>query len=134
MTFFLDTNICIYFLNGNNEHVLNNLKKHNPKDIRIPAMVKAELLLGALKSKHIKKNKTAVLTFLSPFEIVEFGDKEAIIYSEIRSDLEKRGQIIGPNDLIISSIVLSYDGTLVTNNVKEFKRIHKLKIINWSEK
>ena len=61
-------------------------------------------------------------------------NKESVIYSEIRCELEKKGKIIGPNDLIISSIVLSYGGTLVTNNVKEFERIHNLKIVNWAEK
>ena len=44
---------------------------------------------------------------------------------------EKVGEKVGPNDLLIASIVKFHDGILVTNNVKEFKRIKGLKIENW---
>ena len=57
MNFFLDTNICIYFLKGQKEEVSNNLKKLKPEQVKIPAIVKAELLLGVHKSQHSKRNK-----------------------------------------------------------------------------
>ncbi len=71
------------------------------------------------------------LRFLEPFEIIPFGDTEAEIYSEIRSELEKKGKPIGPNDLLIAASVISGNGTLITNNVNEFKRIPSLKVENW---
>jgi len=42
----------------------------------------------------------------------------------IRAQLEKTGMPIGPYDLLIAGLALSLDMTLVTNNAKEFERIH----------
>jgi tRNA(fMet)-specific endonuclease VapC len=132
LNYFLDTNICIYFLKGKNEQIERNLKKLNPNRIKIPSIVKAELLLGALKSKNPKKNQDTILDFLDPFEIIGFNDIESEIYSVIRSKLESKGLPIGPNDLIIASIVINNNGILVTNNEREFSRIQTLKIENWT--
>jgi tRNA(fMet)-specific endonuclease VapC len=52
-------------------------------------------------------------------------------YGEIRSALEKSGQIIGGNDLWIAAHALVLDVTLVTNNIREFSRIPQLKLENW---
>ncbi|EMS83314.1 type II toxin-antitoxin system tRNA(fMet)-specific endonuclease VapC [Leptospira noguchii] len=131
MNYFLDTNICIYFLKGKNENLKKNIRKLNPNRIKIPSVVKAELLLGAFKSNDNRKNREIVLSFLDPFEIIGFNDIESEIYAEVRSNLEIQGIPIGPNDLLIASVVLSSNGILITNNEKEFKRIPNLKVENW---
>lgn len=131
MNFFLDTNICIYFLKGKCLNLNTKIQQMNPAKMKIPSIVKSELLVGALKSRDPSKNKKLVLEFLEPFTICGFDDKESEIYSVIRSELEMAGTPIGPNDLILASIVLGNLGTLVTNNEKEFSRIPSLKIENW---
>lgn len=131
MIYCLDTNTCIYFLKGQSDKIRKNLLKLHPAEIKIPSIVKGELLLGAYKSNHKKKNKEAVLLFLNPFEILGFGNTEAEIYAELRGDLEAKGKSIGPNDLLIASIALAYNGILVTNNEKEFKRVGNLRVENW---
>ena len=131
MKYFLDTNICIYFLKGVSKKLHNKFLQVNPNDIKIPAIVKAELLYGVEKSIKKKENLNFVNNFLLPFEIIPFDDSSAGFYSKIRFTLEKKGNIIGPNDLIIASIVLRNKGTLVTNNIKEFQRVKGLKVINW---
>lgn len=132
MTYFLDTDICIYFLKGKGDRILKNIQKLNPSEIKIPSIVKGELILGALKNQNSKRTMEAVSNFLSPFEIIPFDDSASVIYSNTRFILEKSGKIIGPNDLIIAATVLSRKGFLVTNNEKEFKRIPGLKIRNWT--
>lgn len=114
------------------EKIRDNMESKNPKTIKIPSIVKAELLYGAEKSNERKQNIKNIEYFLEPFEIISFDDNSSIQYSLIRSNLEKKGNTIGPNDYIIASIVLAHKGTLVTNNVKEFKRIKNLKIQNWA--
>lgn len=52
-------------------------------------------------------------------------------YGRIRSKLEKQGKLIGNNDLWIAAHALATDLILVTNDVKEFARVPKLKIENW---
>ncbi len=133
MKYYLDTNICIYFLKGMNEKIKNKLIEKHPDEIKISSIVKAELLYGAEKSIKKEENIKKIKEFLFPFEIIPFGDKEAISYSKIRSTLEKQGKVIGPNDLIIAATVLENDGILITNNVKEFERVENIKIENWAE-
>ena len=94
-----------------------------PDEIKIPAIVKAELLYGAEKSQRKDENIIKVNHFLLPYEIVPFDDEASIVYSKLRSSLESKGKIIGPNDLIIASIVITSEGILVTNNTNEFNHI-----------
>lgn len=132
MKYYLDTNICIYFLKGMNENIKAKLLEQNPDDIKICSVVKAELLYGAEKSDKKEENLRKIKDFLFPFEIVAFSSKETNSYSIIRATLEKEGRIIGPNDLLIAATVLENDGILITNNVKEFERVEGLKIENWT--
>jgi len=133
MKYFLDTNICIYYLKGLFPKLKEKLLSYNPDTIVIPVITKAELLLGAEKSTQKEETLKKINQFLLPFQIIDFTDKETTIYASIRAKLEKTGTIIGPNDLLIASIVLSNNGILVTRNVKEFSRIKNLKIENWTE-
>ena len=132
MKYFLDANICIYYLKGINEKIKIQLLMKHPDDIKIPSIVKAELLYGAEKSEKKTENLTKINEFLLPFEIVSFSDRETDFYAKIRSILENKGIPIGPNDLIIASIVLANEGTLVTNNTVEFNRIKDLKLEDWT--
>ena len=132
MNFFLDTNICIYFLKGLSTNINIKLHQVNPNNIKIPSIVKAELLFSAAKSNRKKHNTELINEFLSPLEIIPFDSSAAGFYAIVRSSLERRGMVIGPNDLMIASIVLANNGTLVTNNIKEFKQVRKLNVENWT--
>ena len=129
--FFLDTNTCIYFLNGKSESIKEKILSTPPSQIGIPVIVKAELILGAYKSQSMYKIVEKVEHFLEPFEIIPFENSLTYTYAEIRSELEKMGQPIGPNDLLIAAITKLHEATLITNNEKEFKRIKDLRVENW---
>jgi len=131
MTYFLDTNICIYYLRGIYPAIASKLLTVKPMDVKIPSIVKAELLYGAEKSVKRDENIRKIQAFLMPMEIVPFGNSAAIEYGRIRAALEKASMVIGPNDLIIAATVLAENGILVTNNVKEFSRIPELHFENW---
>jgi len=129
--YYLDTNTCIYFLNGKYESIKTKILQTPPNDIYIPSIVKAELLLGAYKSNNKKSTIEKVERFLEPFEIISFTDQMTYTYAEIRSQLEKKGELIGPNDILIASIVQFHNGILITNNTNEFNRIKNLIVENW---
>jgi tRNA(fMet)-specific endonuclease VapC len=129
--YFLDTNTCIYFLKGTYVSILEEIKKHKPEMIKIPSLVKAELLLGVEKSVQKEKNSEIYNKFLEPFEIVSFDDAACIQYAKIRADLEKKRILIGPNDLIIAATVLSKKGILISHNTKEFRQISGLLLEDW---
>lgn len=131
MIYYLDSNICVYFLKGLYPSIMKKIQNTNPNNIKIPSIVKAELLYGAEKSQHKAKNLANINRFLEPFEIISFDDDCSFVYSKIRSVMELKGSIIGPNDYIIAATVLARNGILVTNNTKEFERVKSLKIENW---
>ena len=54
-------------------------------------------------------------------------------YADIRTTLEKKGQIIGVHDMLISAHALSLSATTVTNDVKEFERVVGLELESWVE-
>lgn len=131
MKYFIDTNICIYFLKGLYPELLKKIISSNPEDVKIASVVKAELLYGAEKSQKRDENLEKINKFLLPFEIIAFNSGAAEKYSLIRWNLEKNGTIIGPNDLILASTVIFNNGIIVTNDEREFARIPDLKTENW---
>lgn len=101
------------------------------KDIRIPVMVKAELLYSAYKSQRKEENIKKVRSFLNFFYDEPFTNEAAEKYAVIRSELEKNGTLVGPNDMIIAATVMAKGGILVTHNTKGFARIKNLNVIDW---
>jgi tRNA(fMet)-specific endonuclease VapC len=131
MTYLLDTNTCIRYLNGKSESIRQSLESKRPDDIALCSVVKAELFYGAMKSANPEKNLAKQQQFASPFVSLPFDDKAAETYSQIRAKLEKLGTPIGPNDLLIAAIALANDVTLVTHNTREFGRVEGLKLEDW---
>jgi tRNA(fMet)-specific endonuclease VapC len=132
MKYLLDTNICIYIVKQKPSVVVERLQKVKVNEIGISVITLAELEYGVSKSNFPERNKLALIQFLTPFEILPFSETAAAIYGRIRSDLEKKGQIIGPYDLLIGAQALSEKLTLVTNNEREFQRIPGIAIENWA--
>lgn len=128
-----DTNIIIDFLRGRLPMGLELLKNTDCRLIKIPAIVEAELLLGALKSQNPEKSRLAVESLLCNYEVLPFDSACARIYARIRADLEANGQVIGPNDLIIAATALAHDAILATNNVSEFQRVSNLRVMSLHE-
>lgn len=133
MRYMLDTNICIYVIKHKPEKVFQKLQEVDPSDVCISSVTYAELIHGVEKSAAVDKNRLALSILLANIEILDFDVNAAEGYGKIRADLEKNGTPIGPLDMMIAGHARSLDYTLVTNNVKEFKRVSGLKIENWAE-
>ncbi|RLB11055.1 MAG: VapC toxin family PIN domain ribonuclease [Deltaproteobacteria bacterium] len=131
MPYLLDTNICIYFLNRSSRNIVEKFRKVRPSQLKISSITVAELYYGAKKSQAASKNMEIVRRFVFPFEIIPFDEFACNSYGIIRYQLEKRGQPIGPMDLLIGAIAHAHKFTLVTNNEKEFRRIKGLRVENW---
>ena len=72
MIYFLDTNICIYYLNKMPAGILEKFNEIGNKNIKIPSVVSAELYYGAEKSVKREYNLKRYAEFLSWFNIDEF--------------------------------------------------------------
>lgn len=127
----LDTNICIYIIKNKPLNVRKKLESYNFGEIAISSITVSELYYGVYKSSKQEQNLLSLNNFLSPFNIIEFDIECALAYGNIRAELENKGQIIGYMDMLIASCSLAKNFTLITNNIKEFKRIKGLKVENW---
>jgi len=125
---FLDTDVCIDALRGPSHDLRARLEPLTPRAIGVPAIVLAELLLGAAKSSDPERARTAVLSLLEPFRIVSFDAAAARDYARVRAALESDGRTIGANDLIVAATVLANGGTLLTRNLAEFSRVPGLNV------
>lgn len=133
MKLMLDTNTCIYIIKQKPAKVLKHFKAYSVGEIGISSITLAELRFGVEKSQHVQKNEEALDAFILPLAIADFDEKAAKVYGGIRSMLEKTGNPIGSMDMLIGAHALSLNATLVTNNIKEFKRIKGLRVINWTD-
>jgi tRNA(fMet)-specific endonuclease VapC len=131
MTWLLDTNACIRYLNGRSPKLRAKLDAADPAQICTCSVVKAELFFGAALSNDPVKTLSNQRLFLSRFPSLPLDDSAAEAYAGIRADLTRQGQLIGPNDLMIAAICRVNDVTLVTHNTNEFGRVTGLKIEDW---
>ncbi len=132
MKYLLDTNICIYIINEKPDRVLRKFEQYPVFEFGISSITHAELQYGIEKNKNKKTNQDALDEFLLPLTILPFhGKKLVTCYGEIRASLESKGRTIGPLDMLIAAHALSLNLTIISNNIKEFSRIPKLKSENW---
>ncbi len=131
MKYLLDTNICIYLINENPKELLKKFEKYPVEEFGISSITHAELQYGVQKSKRRAQNQSALQEFLIPLAILPFHGKKTVeCYARIRTILESKGQTIGPLDMLIAAHALSLNLTIISNNVKEFSRVPKLKYEN----
>lgn len=132
MIFLLDTDTCAYIINKEPPSVHKRLNLLQTADVGIPSIVIAELFVGVAKSQRRENNRVVLEAFLKQFTIVPFDKAAAVCYGGIRADLEKKGTPIGPLDMLIAAQAVSLGLTLVTNNLREFKRVPGLKCVSWA--
>lgn len=133
MKYLLDTNTCIEFLHRPASTVKRRLAQVNLADVVLCSVVKAELYHGAQKSARMERNLTLMRDFFVSFASLPFDDAAAEVYGRIRAHLERRGETIGPNDLLIAAIALAHGVTLVTHNTEEFQRVPNLVLEDWQD-
>lgn len=131
MKYLLDTDICSYMMKRSHPALLARLRTISPEDTGISVITRAELEYGVEMSPRRLSDRRAVDDFLQFIEILAFPVHAAIHYGQIRAVLQRKGNMIGANDLFIAAHARCLDLVLVTNNAREFKRIPGLKIENW---
>ena len=130
LKYLLDTNIVIYVLKRRPKEVLD-IFNANASRMAISSITLSELIYGAEKSLNTDKNLEAVEEFVSHLEVLPYDAKASQHYGQIKAALEKKGQIIGENDINIAAHAISHGLILVSNNVREFKRVPNLALENW---
>ena len=134
MKYMLDTNICIYAIKDSKPGLREYMADITPGEMCISSITLSELRYGAYKSASASRNIVAINQFLSTIQVLAFDERAADEYGKIRSDLEKRGCVIGNMDMLIAAHARSAGITVITNNTREFERVEALKIEDWSDK
>lgn len=127
----LDTNICIFVMKGLGQALASRFDAQADR-LCISAVTLAELMHGVEKSAAQDRNRRALESFVARLAVLGFESGAAVAYGALRSDLERRGSVIGPYDMMIAAHAQSRGLIVVTNNRREFDRVAGLAIEDWS--
>lgn len=131
--YLIDTNICIYGINGRHPRLTDHLLTVSPDEIFVSTITVGELEYGAAKSKWGDRTRQIMYAFLSNFEKLPFTESDAILFGQLRALLALSGTPIGAYDVMIAAQGVSRGLTVVTHNTKEFSRIPGLILEDWVE-
>ena len=132
LKYLLDTNIVMYVLKRRPVEVLAVFNT-NASRMAISSITLSELMYGAEKSLNVNRNLEAIEEFVSHLDVLPYDAKASQHYGQIKATLERKGEIIGENDIQIAAHAISQGLILVSNNVKEFNRVPSLALENWVE-
>jgi len=129
--YLLDTDILIYALKGHSR-VRKNLEAHVEEPMALSVISLLELNYGAHKSRHRDANLVKVRALEEAFEVVPVALEISQAFGGLKASLEEKGTPLDDFDIIIAATALSRNLTLVSNNVKHFRRIDGLALENWA--
>lgn len=133
MSYLLDTNICIAILNDRPQQArvhIDDLLSAN-EYVAISSITRFELQYGSAKSNQTRKNWDRLAVFFSRLTEIPFDGEDGDAAGAIRAALERAGTPLGAYDVQIAGQALRRELTLVTANVREFKRVKGLRVENW---
>ena len=132
-TWLLDTNIASQFLKRlPSPHVLERVAREPRKEVAISIVTAMELRFGAAHAPDNLRLRQGVERVLGSLPVLPLPDNIDRVYAEVRADLERRGKPIGPLDTIIAAHALAIGATLVSSNLREFRRVTGLACEDWS--
>jgi tRNA(fMet)-specific endonuclease VapC len=128
--YLLDTNVVSDLIRNPQGNVTKRISQFGEARVCTSIVVACELRYGAAKraSKKLTEQVEQVLSVLPVLPLVT-GIEE--VYADIRIALESKETPIGANDLLIAAHARVLGMTLVTANEREFRRVTKLKVVNW---
>jgi len=129
----LDTDTCIFLMRGESEKLKLKVQAMPLQQQVMSAVTFAELTYGVQASAVAKRkqNQTVLDSLVLHLAVLDWPSAAATYYSEIRSDLKKRGAQLGSADLMIAAHARAIGAVVVRNNVKDFGRVKGLEIENW---
>jgi tRNA(fMet)-specific endonuclease VapC len=133
LRYMLDTNICIYVIKKHPAQLRDRFNS-SADQLCISVITLAELIYGAEKSARPRENLAVVEQFCARLDILPFADRAATHYGQLWAELEQAGTRIGLHDMMIAGHARSEGLTVVTNNVREFRRIRGLRLENWIQR
>lgn len=130
MSLFLpDTNALSHYMRGLDRPLVARFI-HAFAHVRVSSIVVAELEFGAVKS-GLQAQRTRLDALVATLPHEPFTLADAAEFGRLRALLARRGELIGPYDLLIVAQALRLGATVVTHNLREFSRVPGLKVEDW---
>ena len=130
MRYLLDTNAVSDLVRNPQGKVAQRIRKVGEARICTSVIVAAELRYGAAQKGSARLSAQLEMV-LSALQVLPFEPPADAIYASLRAVLEGAGTPIGANDMLIAAHALALGCTIVTDNEKEFARVHGLLAENW---
>lgn len=128
----LDTDTTIFTIKRKPVHI-KRIFNANIGQLCISALTWGELIFGAEKSEQAQRNLSDLEGFSARLEILPFDEQASTHFGQVKAELELQGTKIGSYDTMIAGHARSQGLIVVTNNVREFKRVEGLRVENWLE-
>ena len=133
MNFLLDTCVLSDFFKKT-PSIIANFKKVSPHQIFVSTITVMEIEYGLLLNpERALKIRPVWEKLLKAIHVVSFSQECAIVCGQIRAHLKKMGTPIGPFDLLIAATATAHDMTMVTSNMREFKRVPEITLVDWKK-
>jgi len=129
--YMLDTNIVIYTIKNRPSKVRESFKLHQGQ-MCISSVTLGELVFGAEKSSQVERNLADIEGLTARLVVLPFDEAAATHFGQLRAELYRQGNPIGPYDMMIAGHARARGLILVTNNPNEFERVPGLRIENWA--
>ena len=130
LRYLLDTNAVSQLVRQPDGEVARRVAALEPGSFAISVVVAAELRYGAERRGSSRLTRQLEAVF-SAIDVLPLEEPVGRHYGAIRSELERVGQPIGSNDLLIAAHAKALGVTLVTNNLGEFRRVSGLLVEDW---
>ena len=130
LAYLLDTNIVSDLVRHPQGRIADKIGQVGEETICTSIIVAAELRYGAAKKESIALSRQ-VEAVLGALPILPLDVPADEAYGQLRAGLERVGRLIGPNDMLIAAQALAGELTLVTDNVREFRRVKGISVENW---
>lgn len=128
--YLLDTNILSQLIKDPRGPLTDRLASLDADELCTSIVVACELRYGAARraSPALSQKVEDLLHCVTVLALDADADRH---YADIRTTLERSGQVIGGNDLLIAAHARALEATLVSHNEREFSRVPGLKLENW---
>lgn len=130
LKFMLDTNTCIFTIKNRPVSVREAFTRHEGQ-LCISTITLMELIYGAEKSSSPERNLAVIEGFAARLEVLKYGYEAAAHTGQLRAELARLGQQIGPYDQMIAGHARSMGLIVVTNNRRGFDRVPGLRVEDW---
>lgn len=126
----LDTNVCIRAMRVGGDDVRAWLIA-NADAACLSSIVLHELYVGAELAARREHHRALVDEIAVQLAVCDFDASAADHAGNIRADLQRRGTLIGGNDILIAGHARSLGLKLITSDLADFTRVDGLRCEDW---